>query len=275
MKETNRINLKMDIEKNIFEVNATKDLSTLELINILGLVMSEYNMVLMTQDDMESVDFLVGDKGAIIDRILEIGPIDIDLVEYKVNTFGTANHYVYEIDEQEGMSILDVACILSILGSYLGDTMLDAFAMDHRLKSLDKQEAIQEIGNLRKTMEINMHLMQIYGMIGCTYKDERIADEYYIDRIVDKVAITLEVAQDMLDNLESDMDDEDMLDIDRERYDLVEDMGKNKGKHRHHHHHDACCGHDHSEGHHHDGCCGHDHSEGHHHDGYCGHKHKN
>ena len=134
-----------------------------------------------------------------------------------------------------------------------------------------------------------MHLMQIYGMIGCTYKDERIADEYYIDRIVDKVAITLEVAQDMLDNLESDMDDEDMLDIDRERYDLVEDMGKNKGKHRHHHHHDACCGHDHSEGHHHDaccghdhseghhhdGCCGHDHSEGHHHDGYCGHKHKN
>ena len=103
-----------------------------------------------------------------------------------------------------------------------------------------------------------MNLMQIYGMIGCTYKDERIADEYYIDRIVDKVAITLEVAQDMLDNLESDMDDEDMLDIDRERYDLVEDMGKNKGKHSHHHH-DGCCGHDHSEGHHHDDCCGHKH----------------
>ena len=118
--------------------------------------------------------------------------------------------------------------------------------------------------------------MQIYGMIGCTYKDERIADEYYIDRIVDKVAITLEVAQDMLDNLESNMDDEDMLDIDRERYDLAEDMGKKKDKHGHHyHHHDGCCGHDHSEGHHHDGCCGHDHSEGHHHDGYCGHKHRN
>ncbi len=244
MKETNRINLKMDIEKNIFEVDVTKDLSTLEIINILGLVMSEYNMILMTQDDMESVDFLVGDKRAVVDRILEIGPIDIDLVEYKVNTFGTANHYVYEIDEQEGMSILDAICILSISGSYLEDTILDAFAMDYRLKSLDKQKAIQEIGNLREMMEINMHLMQIYGMIGCTYKDERIVDEYYIDRIVDNVAITLEIAHDMLDNLESDMDDEDMLDIDRERYDLVEDMGKKKGKHSHHHH-DGCCGHKH------------------------------
>ena len=216
----------MDVERNIFDLESKHEMSTMELINIISLIMSEYNMVLMTDDDMEAVDFLMGDKDDVLDRIIDLGAIEMDIVEYEVNTFGRASHYIYELEGNENIEILDAACILSVLISYLGDSMMDGLATDDMMKKLSEEKGIKEITNLRKTIDLSVTIMQMYGMLGHTYKDERVNDEFYLDRVANKLAITAEIIKETLESIE-EVDEEyenDMSSMDKERYDLAKEL---------------------------------------------------
>jgi len=229
MKETNKLHIKINIEKNIFQLESNDEVSIMEMINVMSLIMSEYNMVLMTNDDMEAVDFLMGDKNAILDRIVALGTVEMGIIEYEVNTFGRGSHYIYEIEEIEDIEMLDAACILSVVISYLGDLMMDELAADDMMKKLSEEDGVKEITNLRKTIDLSVTIMQMYGMLGHTYKDKRVNDLFYLDRVANKLAVTSEIIKETLESIEEiDEEDEDyMSDMDKERYDMAKSLGNN------------------------------------------------
>src|SRR3712207_7704887 len=72
------------------------------------------------------------------------------------------------------------------------------------MKKLSEEEGIKEITNLRKTIDLSVTIMQMYGMLGHTYKDERVNDEFYLDSVANKLAIIAEIIKETLESIRSE-----------------------------------------------------------------------
>ncbi|WP_101772744.1 hypothetical protein [Peptostreptococcus faecalis] len=246
MKKTNSIELKVNVGKNVFEINPKHEMSPILLLDIVSSLLTEYNMILMENDDMESVDVVLGNLEKVVDRVESLGDIKLKIVQYQPNTFNVGKQNIYEIEYEKKYTLIDVSCVLTLALSYMKDTLIDSFAMDAEVHKTDREEAIKEMANFRRAIETASSLSNINGIIGYNYKKENPIDSDYVNQTARGLDRLLQVSEEMLSEVfsedEKEIEETDLYTIETERYDRIVDIMNSHEHHHHHHHQEGGCG---------------------------------
>lgn len=94
MKKINKIEFKINIKKNKFDIDMKHDFSPVKVLMVGNKVMAEYAMLMM-QD--ENTDIFDQDIVAMTKRLEELGDIKLTIEEYESNTFNFSKQIIHEV----------------------------------------------------------------------------------------------------------------------------------------------------------------------------------
>ena len=288
MKKINKIEFKINIKKNKFDIDMKHDFSPIKVLMVGNKVMAEYAMLMM-QD--ENTDIFDQDIVSMTKRLEELGDIKLTIEEYESNTFNFSKQIIHEVKYEKGYSIKDVFAIISVAMTYMKDTLVTAYGMDNKVYEMDEKEAVDMLTEFEKNMETYKKISDMYGMAGYVYKNFEDSMENLVSNMAYLSEICGEMANSFMDGGQDIFSEElfedgegssESAEADICRLNAQDSYNRIMGMvraaadlhhaHAHAHGHSCGCGHDHEE-HGHDCGCGHDH-EGHGHDCGCGHDHK-
>ena len=277
MKKVNTIEITVDVNNNIFEVDEKHETGPIDMIKILSLIIGEYNMMLMNDtDDIEAVDVLAGDFNKVLDRVTDLGRVNLKIEVYQPNTFMTSDQEIYEVAYNKNISGVDMVSVLIVVLEFIKDSLLDSFALNSDIDMKSRAKGLSELNQFKKTLDYIEGLSGILSMAGYVYRKKRSLNMDFTELLASDIDKLSHITGEMLDELlEKSKKLDDVDEKEERRYDALMELKKaqtsNEGlSHDHSHHiHGSCsCGQDHSHDHTHKHgvcSCGQDHGKGHSH----------
>lgn len=251
MKKINKIEFKINIRKNKFDIDMKHDFSPVKVLMIGNKAMAEYAMLMM-QD--ENTDIFDQDIVAMTKRLEELGDIKLTIEEYESNTFNFSKQIIHEVKYEKSYTLKDAFSIISVAMTYMKDSLLTAYGMDNKVYEMPKEDAINLLTDFEKSMESYKKISDMYGMAGYVYKNF----ESSMENLVSNMAYLSEICGEMADSFidrgqdifsEELLEDGENSDIARrnaeESYtrlmEMVNATVQMHHKHHHHGHHHALC----------------------------------
>lgn len=253
MKKINKIEFKINIKKNKFDIDMKHDFSPVKVLMVGNKVMAEYAMLMM-QD--ENTDIFDQDIVAMTKRLEELGDIKLTIEEYESNTFNFSKQIIHEVKYDKSYTLKDVFSIISVAMTYMKDTLVTAYGMDNKVYEMPKEDAINFLTDFERSMESYKKISDMYGMAGYVYKNF----ENSMENLVSNMAYLSEICGEMADSFmeggqdifsEELIEGEENIDIARQNAEesytrLMEmvnaavQMHHEHHHHGHHHHHASC-----------------------------------
>lgn len=259
MKKVNTIEIAIDIKHNIFEVDEKHETGPIDLIKILSMIIGEYNLMLMNDtDDIEAVDVLAGDFDKVLDRVTDLGRINLKIETYQPNTFMTGDQEIYEVAYNKNISGIDMVSVLIVILEFVKDSLLDSFALNSDIDMKSRAKGLSELNQFKKTLEYIEGLSGILSMAGYVYRKKRSLNMDFTEILASDIDKLSQISSEMLEDLLEKSKKHNHVDEKEERrYDALMELKKGHANHEglshdHSHGHVACsCGHHHDHDHYH------------------------
>ena len=276
MKKINKIEFKINIKKNKFDIDMKHDFSPIKVLMVGNKILAEYAMLMMQNEESGIFNQSVYEM---TERLENLGDIKLTIEEYESNTFKFSKQVIHEVKYDKEYTLKDVFAIISVSMTYIKDTLVTSYGIDNKIYEMPKDEAISLLAEFEKSLEMYKRISDMYGIAGYVYKNF----EDSMENLVSNMAYMSEICGDIADSFVDEgqdiflVDEEDSLNENDAILDDVEEsyeriMGMFNAAinlhNGHSHHHDCGC-----EDHHHDcGCEDHNQDcgcEDHHHDCGC------
>lgn len=254
MRKTNTFEIVVDIRKNKFDIEAKHDVVPTKLIEVVSTLLSEYRFLLINEsEEPEKADDILDNIEKVIDLIEDKGKISLKICEYQINTFGMGSQKVYEIDHNKNLNLFETACVLTIISTFMVDTLIESFGVDNKLYELDENEAIKVLGGFRGALETLTGCSNIKGVTNVILRNEIEASEDRIDMLMTDIGFISTMSSEVIKEIKDDIDESKFNDLEKERYKRLVEYSKylddqtnnNCGcGHEHHSHNDCGCDHD-------------------------------
>ncbi|KGF15624.1 hypothetical protein HMPREF1639_00045 [Peptostreptococcus sp. MV1] len=260
MKKVNTIEINIDVKKNIFEVDEKHETGPIDLIRILSIIVSEYNLMLMNDtDEMEAVDVLAGRFDKVLDRVTDLGRVNLKIEAYQPNTFMTGKQIIYEVAYNKNLSGVDMVSTLMVVLEFVKNSLLDSFALNSDIDMKSRAKGVAELNQFRKSLEYIEGLSGILSLAGYVYKKSREVDSKFSEMLANDIDKLSHISVEMLDDLlEKSKNVSDIDEKEENRYDALIEFKKSQNQGRlhvlnkgHSHGQGSCsCGHHHDHDNH-------------------------
>lgn len=197
MKKINKIEIKINIKKNIFDVNMKRDFSPVKILMVGNKIMAEYAMIMMENNDTNMFD---DDISSLTKRLDDLGDIKLVIEEYEANTFGLGKQILHEVKQEKGYNIKDAFAIISVAMTYIKDTLITAYGMDNKVYLMDKEDAIDCLAKFERSLDTYKKVSDMYGMSGYVYKNF----EASLESLVSNIGYMSEICGDMANEFLTD-----------------------------------------------------------------------